>query len=195
MVPMAENVGQYGFPHNSNLSGSGIAQIIIGVVLFMQMVACYKENRDHTFKKYVDYPVSETLMSLLPLNYKPEDLGGKVAWGSLIADGLIAALVVNAATAGKGAPSSAMAAKRTQSGMMALAGIVAITMLNKLTFSSKGADVVSQSSRDELASLLGCSAADVDEIVAKNEKMSNSLRYSIFTNMFVRIADAVTGSL
>ena len=88
--------------------------MVVGIALFMQMIVCYAENRDHTFKKYHSYPISETLMSLLPLNYKPEDLGGKVAWGSLAYDGLVAALLVNAATAGKGAPSAAMAAKRTQ---------------------------------------------------------------------------------
>ena len=27
-----------------------------------------------------------------------------------------------------------------------------------------------------------------------NEQMGNALRYSMFTNMFVRLADAVTGS-
>merc|ERR1739838_356261 len=82
-------VGQNGSPHNSQWSGTQLAQIIVGVVLFMQMVVCYEENRDHTFKKYHAYPLSETLMALLPLNYKPEDLGGKVAWGSLAYDGMV----------------------------------------------------------------------------------------------------------
>merc|ERR1712228_843392 len=161
IVPLGgENVGQYGFPHNAQLSGSALAQLVIGIFLFMQLVVCYKENRDHEFKKYHDYPISETLMAYLPLNYKQEDIGGKVAWSGVAVDGLIAAIL----------------------------------MLGKITHSDKGADVVKNSTPAELANLLGCDVSEVNEVIAKNEKMGNALRYSMFTNMFVRLFDAVTGS-
>jgi len=195
IVPLGgENVGQYGFPHNAQLSGSALAQLVIGIFLFMQLVVCYKENRDHEFKKYHDYPISETLMAYLPLNYKQEDIGGKVAWSGVAVDGFIAALIVNAATAGNGAPTAAMGAARVQAGMKALVGIAAILMLGKMTHSDKGADVVKNSTPAELANLLGCDVSEVNEVIAKNEKMGNALRYSMFTNMFVRLFDAVTGS-
>jgi len=194
MKPLeAHKVGQYGYPGNFNLSGSGLAQAIIATVLAFQLVICKKENDHHAFKKYHDYPVSETLMSLLPFNYKSEDVGGTVALKAFAIDALIAAGIVNMATAGKNAPSAAMASRRSQAGIQGLAIIALLLAYNKLSFSSKSIALVDENDKAQLATLLNCDVSEVDQLVKKNEEMKNPLRYSMFTNVFMRLYDAVLG--
>lgn len=195
MAPGMHMVGQYGMPANGTLSGSGLAQFVLATVIIMQLVVCYKENVHHRFKKYHDYPVSETLMALLPLNFKEHDIGGTVAVKSFAFDALVAGALINAATASKNAPSAAMAARRQHVGFIVLAAAVALIVWNKITFSSKSVDVVDKSDRAALANLLGCEQSEVDSLIKKNEEMKNPLRYSILTNIFVRLYDTVMGSI
>ena len=157
-----------------------------------QLVICKEENNHHAFKKYHSYPLTETLMAWLPFNYKKEDIGGDVALKAFAIDAFILAAIANMAMAGQNAPSAAMAGRRTQAGFIGLAAIAAIVGYNKLTFKS-GAISMMDEDRAQLASLLGCDASEVDALVKKNEEMKNSLRYSMFTNMFMRLYDAVTG--
>jgi len=193
MLPLGgHRVGAYGFPGNFALSGSGIAMFVLGFFLTFQLVICKDENNHHAFKKYHSYPLTETLMAWLPFNYKKEDVGGDVALKAFAIDALIAAAIVNMAMAGQNAPSGAMAGRRTQAGFVGLAAVAALVGYNKLTFKS-GAIPMMDEDRAQLAALLGCDAADVDELVKKNDEMKNSLRYSMFTNMFMRVYDAVTG--
>merc|ERR1712003_550800 len=95
-------------------SGSLLAQAIIATVVVMQLIICKKENEHHAFKKYHSCPVSETLMGVLPFNYKSEDVGGEVALKGFAFDALVAGSLLNCATAGKYAPPAAMAARRAQ---------------------------------------------------------------------------------
>jgi len=193
MQPMAHKVGQYGFTAGMIPSGSLLAQAIIGLVLAMQLVVCYKENVHHRFKKYHSYPVSETLMACLPFNYKSEDVGGEVALKGFAFDALVAGSLLNCATAGKYAPSAAMAARRAQAGYVGLGVAALITLYNRVTFKSKSVALVDETERAQLALLLGCDSADLDDLVKKNEEMKNPLRYSILTNLVVRLYDAVLG--
>lgn len=188
-----QKVGQYGYPGNFNLSGSGIAMAIIATALFMQLVVCYKENVHHRFKKYHSYPLSETLMAYLPLNYKSEDIGGNVAVKAFAIDFLIAGALVNAVTASKYAPTPAMASRRQQSGFMALGAVAVLMAYQRVTFKSKSVPLVDEADRAGLAALLGCEQVEVEGLLSQNEEMKNPLRYSMFTNMFTRLYDSVFG--
>jgi len=193
MIPMSQKAGQYGFPGNMIPSGSLLAQAIIATVLVMQLIICKKENEHHAFKKYHSYPVSETLMGILPFNYKSEDVGGDVALKGFAFDALVAGSLINCATAGKYAPSAAMGARRAQAGYVGLALAAAITLYNRVTFKSKSVALIDETERAQLANLLGCDSSDLDDLVKKNEEMKNPLRYSILTNLFVRLYDALLG--
>jgi len=194
MKPLeAQTVGQYGYPGNFNLSGSGIAQAIFGTALLFQLVICKDENNHHRFKKYHDYPITETLMAYLPFSYKAEDSGaGPIALKSVATDFLFGAAIYQGITASQNV-APGMQAKRAQSGFALLALIGAVLFYNKVTFKGKGADFVSDADRAELATLLNCDASEVDALVKKNDQMNNSLRYSIFTNFIVRVYDATVG--
>jgi len=195
MMPGMQHVGQAGWQPHYALSGSGIAQFAVGLVLFMQMVVCYKENVHHRFKKYHDFPLSETLMAYLPFNYKSEDAGGAVVLKGVAIDALIAGSLVNCVTASKNAPSAAIGARRAQAGYVGLAAAAALLVLNRLSFNSKSVDLVDKNDRAALANLLGCDSSELDELVKKSEEMKNPLRYSMITAVFVRLYDSVMGSL
>jgi len=195
MKPLeAQTVGQYGYPGNFNLSGSGIAQAIFGTALLFQLFICKDENNHHRFKKYHDFPVTETLMAYLPFGYKAEDSGaGPIAIKSFATDFLFGAAIYQGLTAGTNA-APGIASKRAQSGFMLLGLIVAVIAYEKAKFQPKGASFISDSDRAQLASLLNCDSSEVDALVKKNSEMNSSLRYSMFTAFIVRVYDAVFGA-
>lgn len=134
-------------------------------------------------------------MSILPFNYKKEDVGGEVVLKGVAFDALVAGSLVNCATAAKNAPSAAIAGRRAQAGYVGLAAAAIILAWQRLTFSAKSVDLVDSTDRAALASMLGCDQADLDELVKKNEEMKNPLRYSMLTVAFVRLYDSILGSL
>merc|ERR1712025_1421867 len=100
-------------------------------------MGCKDENNHHRFKKYHDFPVTETLMAYLPFGYKAEDSGaGPIAIKSFATDFLFGAAIYQGLTAGTNA-APGIASKRAQSGFMLLGLIVAVIAYEKAKFQPK----------------------------------------------------------
>lgn len=161
----AQTVGGPGMNHNFLLSGSGWGMIFVGFFLAFQLVIFKDENHHHQKIKYHTYPVSESIMSLVP---------GFASKGAAEGDFVSSGVVKTFLAAGFFGISAAGVAANPQLGGAAL--LMAIYYFTSIA-PHQQVELLKQD-RAYLAELLGADGADVDALVAKNTAMGEKFNYS-----------------
>jgi len=161
----SQTVGGPGMNHNFLLSGSGWAMIFVAFFTFFQLVIFKDENHHHQKVKYHTYPVSESIMSLVP---------GFTQKGRLEGDFESSGVIKTILAAGFFGISAAGVAANPQLGGAAL--LAAIYYFTSIAPHQQVPLLLED--RAYLAELLGADGSTVDALVAKNNAMGEKFNYS-----------------